>query len=74
MRLLTRWRDRFDGTVLFLFESGEELPGTIPEVSAMLRDRKPDRLFALHVWNELESGKICIDAGPRMSGGGGAGL
>ena len=37
----------------------------------MLRDRKPDRLFALHVWNELESGKICIDAGPRMSGGGG---
>ena len=22
MRLLTRWRDRFDGTVLFLFESG----------------------------------------------------
>ena len=71
MRLLTRWRDKFDGTVLFLFESGEELPGSIPEVSAMLRDKKPDRLLALHVWNELESGKICVDAGPRMSGGGG---
>lgn len=71
MRTLTRWRDQFDGTILFLFESGEEMPATIPEVSAMLREKKPDRLFALHVWNELPSGKICIDGGPRMSGGGG---
>lgn len=74
MRVLKEIQDDLVGTYYFCFEQGEEL-GRKKGATAILNyleDKRIDTVWAIHVYNKLESGKICVDAGPRMAGAAGA--
>jgi amidohydrolase len=70
--VLTKMRDQFAGTVVFLFQPNEEgVEGSPPGAQAMLdagalADPKPDALFALHV-EPGELGRIDVRSGAMLS-------
>lgn len=75
-RALSAVKDSLEGTVIFCFEDGEEIcignnynihQGAGAIIHA-LKDTKIDSCYAIHVYVGLPSGKICVDAGPRMAG------
>ena len=68
MELLTDLRGELTGRILFCFESDEENGNGWPKLLPVLQTLKIDRCFAIHVLNSLESGKISIQPGGRMSG------
>jgi amidohydrolase len=68
--VLARHRQRFSGTVKFVFQPAEEVPpggakGMIQE--GVLEQPKVDAVFGLHLWNGLPVGKIGADEGPIMA-------
>lgn len=69
MRVLTQIRDRLDGTVLFCFEEGEEINSGVKPLLDALEKYHVDRCWAIHVYAELEEGRLSVDPGPRMAGG-----
>ncbi|HIZ80019.1 MAG TPA: amidohydrolase [Candidatus Lachnoclostridium stercorigallinarum] len=73
-KILTEEKDHLNGTIYFCFEQGEETGKRIG-VTAILNFLKEqggvDTVWAIHVYNKLESGKLCVDAGPRMAGAAG---
>ncbi len=68
-RLLSGLKDRFSGTVKFLFQPAEELlAGAQAMINAgCLRDPVPERIIATHGWPFIEAGRIGILAGPIMA-------
>lgn len=68
-KLLSSFRDRFSGTVKFIFQPGEEvLVGAKSMVAAgVLENPKPDTVVALHCWPYVEVGKIGVWPGPYMA-------
>ena len=67
-------RDTLIGKVLFCFEPGEENGiGSRPMLAAMAA-HPVDTCWAIHVYAALDSGKICLDDGPRMAGAAGIDL
>lgn len=60
-------KDQFKGSVKLLFQPGEEVAqGAKALVEAgVLAD--VDAVMGIHVWNELEVGKLSIESGPRMA-------
>ncbi|MEG0165215.1 amidohydrolase [Anaerorhabdus sp.] len=74
MKVLKEIQDELVGTYYFCFEQGEEL-GRRKGVTAILNyldEQCIDTVWAIHVYNKLKAGKICVDAGPRMAGVAGA--
>lgn len=74
MKVLMTIKNELVGTYYFCFEQGEELgrkKGSVPIIN-YLSDKNVDTVWAIHVYNKLESGKICVDDGPRMAGIAGA--
>ena len=73
MRVLAEQRDNLTGVIYFCFEEGEEDGRGI---LAMLNQLSAHggRLLGIHVYAGLESGKICVSAGPRMAGAAGVGI
>ncbi|MEG1462203.1 amidohydrolase [Anaerorhabdus sp.] len=74
MKVLKQIKDQLVGTYYFCFEQGEESgrkKGSVPIIN-YLSDKAVDTVWAIHVYNKLESGKICVDEGPRMAGIAGA--
>lgn len=71
MRALTACKDDVSGVIYFCFEEGEENGRGVPYMIEALSHRKVDTCWAIHVYAGLESGKICVDAGPRMAGAAG---
>jgi amidohydrolase len=68
--LLNGMRDQFGGTVLLIFQPGEEKsPGGARLVieSGELNDPKPDIIIAQHILPELETGKVGYKAGRYMA-------
>jgi amidohydrolase len=68
--VLAQRRQRFTGTVKFVFQPAEELPpgGARGMIEAgVLKDPSVDAAFGLHLWNSLPVGKIGVDAGPIMA-------
>jgi hippurate hydrolase len=69
-RWLAAHRDRWKGTVVFIGQPAEEKVGG---AKAMLADGlyrrfpKPDYALALHVLDDLETGKVAYTAGPAMA-------
>ncbi len=59
-------RDRLAGTIKFMFQPAEEGPGgALPMIEAGILDKpKVDMAFAMHMWNDLEVGKIGARPGP----------
>jgi amidohydrolase len=72
---LARLRDRWVGTVKFLFEPAEEClgtdlkPGAVALVEAGVLDEPPvDAVLALHVFPEYPAGSVAVRAGVIMTG------
>jgi amidohydrolase len=69
-RLLNEMRDKFSGTVLLIFQPGEEKsPGgaRLMIESGALNDPKPDIVIAQHILPELEAGKVGYKSGRYMA-------
>jgi amidohydrolase len=69
-KLLNSIRDQFGGTVLLIFQPGEEKsPGGARLVieSGELENPKPDIVIAQHILPELETGKVGYKAGRYMA-------
>lgn len=68
MRALVANRDELNGVIYFCFEEGEEDGKGIPFMIDQLKAHGVDVVWGIHVYAGLESGKICVSAGPRMAG------
>ena len=68
-RLLAEDKANLHGTVKFMFQPAEEgLGGAWAMIDdGLLDDPKPDFAFALHVWSDVEVGKIAVKSGPVMA-------
>lgn len=70
--LINRLRDSFKGTILLIFEPGEEkLPGGALGIieSAIFKQNMPELMLAFHVLPELEVGKAGFCRGQYMASG-----
>ncbi|MGL6199607.1 MAG: amidohydrolase [Lachnospiraceae bacterium] len=68
IRVLSKLKTQLCGTIYFCFEEGEECGTGYENMLEALAVYQPDTVWAIHVYAELESGKISVDAGPRMAG------
>lgn len=68
MRILVDIKDQLSGQVYFCFEEGEENGGGWRGIMEGLAGKRVDTFWGIHVYSALESGKICVDPGPRMAG------
>lgn len=68
MKALARNREQVSGVIYACFESGEEIGYGVHNMMKSLAQFPIDSCWAIHVNNELETGKICIDSGVRMAG------
>ena len=69
-KLLNSISDQFGGTVLLIFQPGEEKsPGGARLVieSGALKNPKPDIVIAQHILPELETGKVGYKSGRYMA-------
>ena len=66
---LARETASFAGQVRLCFQPAEEEGGGAVEMIAdgALRDPKPDAAFGLHVWQDLDLGKVGVTDGPWMA-------
>jgi amidohydrolase len=66
-KILNDLKDEFAGTVKLVFQPGEEIA---VGAKTMVKEgvvENVDAIFGIHIWNDLESGKISVKAGPRMA-------
>lgn len=69
-RILCELKDEIEGTVLLIFQPGEErLPGGGRMLceTGYLQDKGVDVIYGLHSYPELEPGKIALRVGPLMA-------
>ncbi|MGB4590452.1 MAG: amidohydrolase [Clostridiaceae bacterium] len=66
--ILNDMKDTFEGTVNLVFQPAEEVAAGAKELMAA-GDwySKVDNFFGAHVWSNLESGKVSVEAGQRMA-------
>ena len=66
-KVLNDMKDEFEGTVKLIFQPGEEVAqGAL----AMIKDgvmEGVDGIMGIHIWNDVETGKISLEEGPRMA-------
>lgn len=69
-RALAGLRDEgaLNGTVLLCFEAAEETMSGFNAVLDVLATYPVDTVWGIHLYAEMPSGAICVDAGPRMAG------
>lgn len=69
-KILTELKDQFPGEIRLIFQPAEENgQGAKLMMKAGVMEGV-DSIFGIHVWNDLEVGKINIEAGPRMASAG----
>lgn len=68
MQVLTRMKEKLNGTVLFCFEEGEEPNTGIDALLAALEKYQVDLCWGIHVYAELEENKMSMQPGPVMAG------
>ncbi len=68
-KYLQEHRDRFAGTVKFIFQPAEEGPGGAkPMIEAgVLKNPDVDAIIGLHLWNNLPLGTVGVRAGALMA-------
>lgn len=65
--ILNDMRDELCGTVKLAFQPAEEIArGALPMIEQGALEGV-DACFAIHVWATMESGKLSLEAGPRMA-------
>lgn len=69
-KLLSNQRASLKGRVKFVFQPAEEMGGGAKAMIAdgALESPAPDRTLGIHLWNDLEVGKVSVVTGPTMSG------
>lgn len=68
MKILSEMKDQLNGKIYFIFEEGEEIGLGINQMLDHLSDEKLDAIYGNHLTSFMDTGEICIDAGPRMAG------
>ena len=68
MRALVDNRDSLTGQIFFCYEEGEEDGRGIWQMLEAIKTKGADVIWGIHVYAGLDSGKICVSAGPRMAG------
>lgn len=67
-RILSEYKNEFNGKIKFLFQPNEEGAAARDMISAgALENPKVDAAFALHIWSQLEHGKIGVSEGAVMA-------
>jgi amidohydrolase len=66
-KILMQFRAELNGTVKLCFQQAEEQGGGTAELLAHLSAHPVKSVFAIHLWSEIESGRICAQPGPRMA-------
>ena len=73
--ILAAMREELPGTVMFVFQPAEEGPpdgerGGAPLMLAegLFSQMKPEAMFGLHLWAQLNTGQIGYRSGPMMAG------
>lgn len=66
-RVLQSMRSQLAGTVLLCFQQAEEVGGGTQEILSELAKHPVKTVFGIHLWSEIESGRISAQAGPRMA-------
>jgi len=66
-KILNNLKSEFAGTVKLIFQPGEEIAVGAKTMVGEGVVEDVDAIFGIHVWNDLESGKISVEAGPRMA-------
>ena len=68
-RILAGERETLRGTVKFMFQPAEEGMGGAGVMieDGLLENPRPDFALALHVWSQIEAGKIGVSSGPVMA-------
>lgn len=70
-KILAANRSEIAGKVILAFEQGEEMGGGIYNLLARLVEIGADGVWGIHLKSDIPTGKISVDAGPRMSGSSG---
>lgn len=70
IKALYEVREQLKGTVLFCFEQAEETASGVFPMLEGLSKKHIDGVWGIHLYSDLPSGMISVDAGPRMSGAG----
>lgn len=68
VKILSNHKNDLKGDVYCCFEEGEEYNCGIDAMMKALEKYHVDECFALHVYNQLDAGKINVVEGPRMAG------
>jgi amidohydrolase len=66
-KIFLQFRDRLNGTVKLCFQQAEEQGGGTAELIEHLKPFPIKTAFAIHLWSEIEVGRISAQAGPRMA-------
>lgn len=66
-RVLTGCRDQLHGTVKFIFQPAEEIIEGAHAMAQLPQIEGIDRIFGLHVWNDLDVGTFSVEVGPRLA-------
>lgn len=69
-KILKERSETFDGQVKLLFQPGEEVAKGAKKLIEEGELEGVDGIFGLHLWNDAPTGKISIEAGPRMASAG----
>ncbi|ADK81832.1 amidohydrolase [Sediminispirochaeta smaragdinae] len=66
-KILSELKTSFPGKIKLIFQPGEEIALGAKKIisTGVLSD--VDAIFGIHIWNEVPSGRIAIDAGARMA-------
>ncbi|MBI3857967.1 MAG: amidohydrolase [Planctomycetes bacterium] len=69
-KLLQKRRSSFRGNVKLMFQPAEEGPGGAGPmmVEGLLRGPRVDAAFAIHMWNDLPTGRMGVRSGPVFAG------
>ena len=71
-KILNEIKDSINGSVVFLFERGEEGTGNIAYIFRYLQAHKKEfpitTCYGAHVKNNVPIGKVCVQDGPMLSG------
>ncbi|MGY6633138.1 MAG: amidohydrolase [Alkalilacustris sp.] len=66
-RILKARAEQMPGTVKLCFQQAEEIGRGAAEIMEELAPYPVESMFGIHLWSELETGRISIEPGPRMA-------
>lgn len=68
--ILNELKDEIQGSVKLLFQPGEEVAKGAKKMIENGALDNVDAIFGIHLWNDLECGKVSAESGPRMASAG----